>query len=277
MRRNFNLLLLLYCFYSTTLGAQNPDSLYTLFKSIPTPAHSLSSDKLQQFYLINEQNDLIKYNAAGVEVFRYNNNLLGTLGYIDVSNPFHLLLYYPDYATLVSLDRTLNRTGTYSLNDLGVLQTHAVGIASDNNLWVYDELDYRLRKYNRQGQVLVESLDVSSLLPRPIAPISALEKNNQVYLHDPDMGILVFDIFGQLLQTIPLPQVSSFQILDRHLVALQKDQMVAWQLDSGIAQAIALPFSLNAEMQVRLEQNSIFVLTPGMLHIYKKKEDKVKR
>ncbi len=244
--------------------------VYQLRHKVPIEARYLTTDKLQQFYLVTDQDHLIKYNAAGVEVFRYDNNRLGQLERVDVANPFHLLLYYPDFATLISLDRTLSPTSTYSLNDLGILQTSAIGIGSDNNLWVYDEIAFRLRKYDGQGQVLVESQDFGVLFTDLIQPISLLERNSLLYLHDPNIGVLVFDLFGQHVRTIALPGLESFQILDKHLVGVQHGQMIVCPLASGIAQTMILPFELKAGQQVRVEQNSVFVLDQEGVQVYKR-------
>ncbi|MEL6635151.1 MAG: hypothetical protein AAFR05_00335 [Bacteroidota bacterium] len=278
--RNYSIIQLTCCLLlwqmATSLVAQPESSkltqvgVYQLHRQIPIEARYLTSDKLQQFYLVDEQDHLIKYNADGVEVFRYDNNQLGRLDRVDAANPFHLLLYYPDYATLISLDRTLSPTSTYLLNDLGILQTSAIGIASDNNLWVYDEIAFRLRKYNGQGRVIVESQDFGVLFTELIQPVSLLERNNLLYLHDPQVGVLIFDLFGQYVRTIALPGLERFQILDRHLVGQRHGEMIVCPLASGIAQPMILPFELRAGQQVRVEQNSVMVLDEEGVRVYRR-------
>ena len=264
------LLLLFLPFFSSSLSAQKEAKTYSLYKNIPIEARFLTTDKLQQSYLVNDQNDVIKFNPAGTEVFRYSNNKLGHLETIDVSNPFHILLYYPDYGSVLILDRTLSEINHYSLLDLGIPQTHALGVSFDNNIWIYDELAFRLRKHDEQGKVLVESVDLSAMLPESIHPISIRENNNQVYLHDPKTGILIFDVFGQYIKTIPFKNLSSLQVRDQHVFGLQDHQFYVWQIETGIKHPIKLPIKLDQEIQIRLEQNSLFALNEKGLQIFKR-------
>ncbi len=256
--------------FSNALFAQKETKSYSLYKSIPMEARFLTTDKLQQSYLVNAQNDVIKLNPIGTEVFRYSNNKLGHLETIDVSNPFHILLYYPDFGAVIILDRTLNEINHYNLLDLGIPQTHALGISFDNNIWIYDELDFRLRKHDKQGEVLVESIDLSAMLPESIYPTSVKESNNLVYLHDPKTGILIFDVFGQYIKTIPFKNLRSLQVRDQHIFGLQDDQFYVWQVDSEIKHPINLPIKLEEGIQIRLEQNCFFALHKEELKIFKR-------
>lgn len=273
---NFFLALLLFSFqaaFPSHASAQTTVSknAYTLYKSIPVEARYITTDKLQQFYLINDQNDLIKYNPAGVEVFRYSNNKLGDLATVDVSNPFHLLLYYPEFGNLITLDRTLSETSVHNLIDMGIVQTQAVGVSFDNNIWVYDELEFRLRKYDKQGNIIVESPNMATLLSEELQPISVQENNNQVYLHDPEAGLLLFDIFGQYLKKFPIEADSYFQIRDGHLLVIEDQALFICQLETGIKHPVKLPIKIEKNMQLRLEQNCFFVLKEKEVKIYRRR------
>ena len=92
-------------------------------------------------------------------------------------------------------------------------------MASDNHLWVFDLSTATLKKVDQSDQVLVESLELDLLLPEPLNPTRVVEYNNRVYLHDPQVGILVLDVFGTYVKTIPLPEsVSYFQWQDEKLL-----------------------------------------------------------
>ena len=60
--------------------------------------------------------------------------------------PLICLLYYAEYLTIVTLDRTLNPTGEIRLNELNLLEVKAVGLSNDNQVWLYDEQGRKLRK-----------------------------------------------------------------------------------------------------------------------------------
>ena len=179
------------------------DSIPALM-TLPVKARFFTTDKLRQAYVVTRKNEVVKFNSEGQEVFRYTNNLLGDLAYIDATNPFNLLLYYDEYLTVLTLDRTLNPTGEIRLSELGLVEVKAVGLSNDNQVWLYDEQGRKLRKLDQNGQVLFETADLNQLLGTTIYPIQLLERNNRVFLNDPNMGIFVFDNFGQYLNTLDI-------------------------------------------------------------------------
>ena len=75
-----------------------------------------------------------------------------------------LLMYFciiSDYMTVMTLDRTLNQTLEFDLINLNLLEVKAIGMSNDNNVWLYDEVTFKLRKVDRKGQVLMESDDLN--------------------------------------------------------------------------------------------------------------------
>ena len=183
-----------------------------------------TSDQIQNLYLVNDKNEVVKYNAQGIEAFRYNNNTLGELALIDAFDPFNLLLYYPEYMTIVILDRTLNEMHRVNLSDLGYFDVQSIGMASDNNIWIYDELNYALVKIDKDGKALIKSDPLNLILPRT-PDIHRINENEQkVYLNDPSLGLLVFDVFGSFEKTIDIKGLNTFQIISPHLIYPENNQ-----------------------------------------------------
>ena len=119
-------LTILFFFFITSCSAKitptetTDSSAYDLLKEIEIEARLITTDKLQQLYVVTVDNDVIKFSPQGKELFRFTNNTLGELTHIDVTNPFSVLLYYPDYLTVYTLDRTLNKTGEFNFLELNL-------------------------------------------------------------------------------------------------------------------------------------------------------------
>ena len=230
-------LLLAFSLLSISLSAQ---SEFRLLFQVSQPAKRMAADKLRQLYLVTPSNEVIKYSPEGKELYRFNNNTFGDLGHIDATDPFNLLLYYPDFQVVLILDRTLNLLGEYNLWEYGLYQPGPLGMANDNLLWVYDEPAFRLKKLDRQGRITAQSHDLNQLLPRAPSPVALIARNNLVYLHDPETGILVFDNFGQYIRTLPLAGASRFQIDDDDTLWVRRDG--AWtHYDARAMQALPVP------------------------------------
>jgi len=245
------------------------DSLRNATATIPVEASFLTTDKLQQCYVVTTDNDVLKFDKDGQLLFEYNNNRLGDLKWVDATDPFNILLFYPDYFTVILLDRTLNITGEYQLFDLNITDVNAVAMANDNNLWFFDENTGKLKKISRAGVVMEESVNTKLLLKKNIQPSSMVEKNNRVYINAPDFGILIFDNFGTYLKNIPLTKLESFQIMDNQLIYRAEGKLLSFHLKSFLTSEIELPLKLEPTDQLKIKKGVLFLLKPEELLIFK--------
>lgn len=171
-----------------------------------------TTDELCHIYVTKPNFAVVKYTPDGKELYRYANTRLDEPTFTDATDPFNILLFYQEYQTVILLDRTMTETARLNFGDFDLFNVNAVGISSDNNLWVYDELNFRLKKMNRNGETIQESDDLGLLLNANIKPNFITERNQKVFVNDPDIGILVFDFFGQYIKTLDFKNLEEFQI-----------------------------------------------------------------
>jgi len=246
------------------------DSTYQHVQTIPINSTYLIADNLQNLYVANQKGQVIKYDKNGKQQFEYNNNRLGAIGKIDVRNPLTILLYYPDLAVVVILDRTLSPIKELNLFDLDIIEPKGVALANDNNIWVYDEVAAVLKKVSQTGEILFESRNLNQLTGKNLSPTFLLEKNNLIYLSDLENGLFVFDNFGQLKQEIKVKGITRFQI--------EGTQMFFWKdgagniLETDILEtkAMTLPLANNPLESVYLNRGYIYLSTMKSIEIYSK-------
>ena len=244
-------------------------SAYKLIKSIEIQSKWIATDKLQQLYVITIDNEVIKFSPEGKELFRFSNNTLGDLTHIDITNPFSILLYYPNFMTIYTLDRTLNKTGEFSLFDLNLTDVETVGMSNDNNVWLYDLVFYKIKKINRNGEVLRESIiNLSNEFESPLQPNFILERDNWLYVNDPKLGILVFDIYAQYQKTIDILGLTYFQIIDNQLIYKEKEELKSFNLKSLSTKIITLPNGVSIENQIAIQKNKLFVRKKEGVEVY---------
>jgi hypothetical protein len=217
----------------------------------------MTTDPLQQVYVVDDKNSVYKYSPAGQLLFQYNDNRLGRLGAIDASNPFNVLLYYPDYQVAVTLDRTLNKTGAFQLFQLGTVNPVAVTLSMDNHLWLFDEISSQLRKIGHEGAELARSDNLSLLLGARPNPVQISAHGNYIYAADPNLGILVFDLFGQYDRLIPLSGVDQCQAFDYFLLCRRGDLFELIDTRTMQNKGVAMPARGKA---LRVERGLWFVL-----------------
>lgn len=257
-------LLLISLGWANFLYSQNE---FQLQCQVETSAPFFMTDQLQQLYVVNEQNEVSKYTNNCQVQFTYNNNTLGIIGSLDVSNPLSPILYYPDFQVIILLDRTLSPSVEISLLEWDVAQVACVAASVDNKLWLYDEVAYVLKKVDQEGTVLLESNNLSLVLNQLPKPKQMIARGNYVYLNDPEQGILIFDQFGQYQKTLDFKGIESFQVQDDQLLLCRGEEVLVYHLRSFQTTQVQLP-TLSSIKQVRLQKDLLYVLSEKGIHIY---------
>ena len=250
-------------------GAQKTKLKFELLFQIRTDAVNFTTDKVQQIYLISPTNEVIKYTSEGKEQFRYNNNLLGKLHILDTTNPFSLLLFYSDFQTLVTLDRTLSETGQLNFFDVNSNFIKTVATSNDNQIWIYDDVSFQLKKINAQGGLITESAAFNQLFPEPPYISKMIARNNELYLGDKEQGIFIFDRFGQFVKRLDIKGIRFFQVIDDQLVALIDQDLVIFDLLTFQSGSFPLPTELSPDAVVNFQKNALYILQYGSLEVYR--------
>ncbi len=247
------------------LSAQ--DTTYTHVVTIPEKATFITTDKLLNVFVITERGELVKYTPEGEEKFRYNNFSLGNPTLADATNPFQILLYYPEFQTIVTLDNTLNEAARYELFDLQANDVQALCFANDGNLWLYDPVTFTLKKIDRNGEILLESEIFTFLFDELPQPNFIVERANQIYLNDPAQGVFVFDVYAAFEELIELKDLTAFQILDRKIVYQREGNLEVFSPQMLMKDSRALPKSENVQY-VHIQKNYLFLADKNNVHFF---------
>jgi hypothetical protein len=243
---------------------------WILLVTIGAHATYITSDPLQQVYVIRDQGTLVKYDSTGKILFTYNQNRYGTLRAIDASNPMKVICSYSDFGTVVMLDNTLSEVGVTSLKLLGISNYRTLCFSPrDNNFWVYDEDTYKLKKVDRNGNIILESTDMMLQIGEIIHPVFMQEENDLLFASDTAKGILVFDTYGVYYETLPFKGVQKFQVRGDRIYFPERNFLHSYQLLTLEEKLIRLP-DIDGLQDVRIENNRLFVsTTKGDLEIYR--------
>lgn len=260
----FLFLLLLSC---STIGYAQEYTFKEL-KSIHKTSRWIEVDKMKQLYLIEDAHTLLKYSSDGDLLHQFNENSLGEISYVDVSNPFRILVYYNDYATVLFLDRTLSEIQRHDLSDLDIPEVRALGTASDNNIWLFDNNSYTLKKVNSQNEVVAESSDLSLLLAEALDPNRLIETNSRVYLNSPNLGILVFDVFGNYIKTIEILHLDYFQVYEGQIFYVEDKKFKTYHLLSFLTKEIKMPIISKKLEQLCIAQERLYIKNDNKVNIF---------
>src|SRR5260221_4825021 len=191
MKKALNILL----FFFVPLSCINAQtgSTFKLVKTISGDIVDFTVDNLDNIYLLNSRNQLKKLNANGDSIAIFNDvKKFGQAALVDASNPLKVLLYYKDFSTIVVLDRFLNIRNSIDLRKQNIFQVKAIGQSYDNKIWLYDEVESKLKKIDEDGKLLLETPDFRQLFGQTPSPQKIFDEDKYVYLYDSLQGIFVF-------------------------------------------------------------------------------------
>jgi len=220
-------------FFCTAIAAQEL-TIPVRFKSKTesTPYRYVGSDAFGWQYMLAENTFRKQMGNVHIE---YQSLSLGNVYKADIQNPLQIVLFYRQFNTVVLLDNQLNETRRINFSDMpDPLITEAVGLASQNRLWIFDANTQQLGLY-----------DLARAAFRPVTPpftatITYYQSDyNYFYWIDSTGNCYVSNLFGniQLLGTIPA--YDQVQIVSSKLVLVKKDNtLLLYNMQTGTRTAI---------------------------------------
>ena len=261
--------LFILSFLITAIAIAQMDSSFRLIKTIKGDIAAFTVDNLDNIYLLSSTNQVKKLTANGDSVAIFNDvKKFGQATLIDVSNPLKVLLYYKDFATIVVLDRLLNVRNTIDLRKQNILQVRAIGQSYDNKIWIYDELENKLKKIDEDGKLLQETADFRQLFGSILLPQRIFDVDQYVYLYDSSLAVFVFDYYGTIKNKILISGWKNFKVADKYIYG-SKDGILfrydiktfrigEWQLPAEISRAISFNFTASRLYALRKDSLDIF-------------------
>jgi hypothetical protein len=243
-------------------------SLFRLIASFDVQAEHIAADPLNSFYYTSGYN-LFRVNKNGSQTGSHTLKTYGKIYSIDPGNPLKTLVYYRDFNTVLYLDNFLNQSGEpVRLQDLGFERATMVCSSYNNALWVYDSgngelirLDENLALSNRTGRLR----QVVSFTPEPV---SMIERGNNLYLNDPLHGILIFDIYGTYLRTVPIKGLEDFSVSGENILYVKRDSLHSY--DQKLLQDSAYVLPEKNVKAIRNINEKVFLLTEGSVRLYER-------
>ena len=263
------LLLVTSCFSRSSDTYAQRDSAFAFSRIIPGQFAYFAVDNLENLYLLNNQDQLKKINANGDSAGVFNNvRKYGKLFSIDATNPLKLVLFYKNFSTIVVLDRFLNVRNSINLRKKNIFKVNAVASSYDNNIWLYDEGDNKLKKIDDNGDVLLATADFRNIFDTVPSPVKIADQDGFVYLYDPQQGFYSFDYYGALKNRIPFLHWNDPEVIGKGLYGYSDTSLFHYQSGSLKLTEFTLPVSFTKATQIKAVNNKLYLLQPDGIHQY---------
>jgi len=250
-------------------GSAQEEKAYKLLAAVAGDVADFTVDNLDNVYVITSTDQLKKYNSNGDSLAVFNNvKNFGKVSMVDVSNPLKVLLYYKDFSTIVILDRLLAIRSTIDLRQQNIFQVNAIGQSYDNNIWIYDEDDSKLKKIDEAGKVLLETPDFRLLFNEAPHIKGIYDQDGFVYLYDPAQAVFVFDYYGALRNKIMISGWQDFKVAGKFIYGINGDTIHRYEINTFRLDEEKLPASLKNSLKVNFTSARLYALKKDLLEIY---------
>jgi hypothetical protein len=268
MKKIIPSILLIFSLYG--LRAQDADSIPQMSRFIAGVYVDFEVDNLGNIFVLTPENQLKKYSAAGDSLGVFNDvRRYGKIAYIDVSNPLKILLFYEEFGTIVMLDRFLNNINSLDLRQLGFYQVTCIGLAYDNNIWVYDALAGKLNKIASDGTQINQTNDIRPFTDSVPEPVLLTDQGGLVYLFDPRQGAFIFDHYGGYQKLIPLKNWRHFSVINNTLLGWNGREFLKYDSKSSVEEKKQIPAYFLPALKILIMPDFLYVLKADGIHVYK--------
>lgn len=210
MRWLFVILLFTSCVRQASDVLSVKEDVPNVNRSIPEVVKCSSLDRLGNIYIVNDRNEIRKYDQDGRMLQEYFNARLGDVHSIDTANPLQVRVFYRDYQYIVILDSTLGVIKELDLSaSVPQLVTQQVAVSNDDGMWLYDESSQRVYKVREDFTRVYQTDRLTDLTEESITPSGIVEKGNYLFVPTTNGDLWVFDNFGQFIKKIVFDNRSS--------------------------------------------------------------------
>lgn len=254
---------------SKVIHDQTQNSPFKFQKTINYLIVSFAVNNLGELYIINTNNQLKKLNEKGDSVGVFNQvTKYGKLSYVDAQNPWKTILFYENFSTIVLLDKYLNVLTNINLRKQNIFGVRTVASSYDNNIWLFDEQENKLKKIDDAGKVLTETVDFRLLFDSVPSPVQIVDRDGFVYLYDPKKGIYVFDYYGSFKNKLPFLNWKNIAVIEKSLYGFDENNLYSYSLGSLNMKQYPLPASFKNYSSLKVGTNKIYFLKNNSLQVY---------
>ena len=235
---------------------------------VENQVNQVSIDRQGNLYISSANGSIDKYDSNGVFQSHYSPPKKSTPRLIEAWQGLRVFAFYKDFQEYLFLDRFLNASERYSINNQeGVSYTNLSTIAADNNIWVLDAQGFSLKKIDISNNEVISETNLSLVLSNKAYDFSFIrEYQNLLFISDNKNGVLIFDNLGNYLETLPIFNLNFFSFLDTSLIYIQNGNIVYFDIYTKQKKEVSLPDP--SYTFVLMENKRVFLFTRTTLDIF---------
>ncbi|MFA8301387.1 MAG: hypothetical protein ACEPOV_14560 [Hyphomicrobiales bacterium] len=261
-------LFFLLLFFTSSLPQNTYFKLVSSFPSDNTTY--ITSDNKGSLYAY-QQDTLWKYDPDGDPIANFNDRLNYNLFSIDASNPYHVMLFYPDQSQIDFINEYFKQENlSIDLDEIGMSRATVACSSYENGFWLYNPVTSKLYRYNNQTNLVLSTKSLNEIISNDIEPNYMVEVNNTLYVNDPNIGIMIFTVDGEYVKTLQLNGIDKFQVIDGMICYQSGLNLNIYNIYRGSNNVYSLPMEDVDELAVSFAPDTwrLFIANKEGVYIY---------
>ncbi|MES2731868.1 MAG: hypothetical protein V4714_08970 [Bacteroidota bacterium] len=250
--------------------ASNAQSLELLREVKIQTSVSVSLDRYNRIFVGDEKGNINQYDTLGKVLLTYSPSRVVRFSLIEAWKTTKVFAFSRDLQQYTLLDRFLVPIGQYPLDENNMGFARIATLSADDNLWLFDEVDFSLKKYDWRSQAITINAPMNLVLDTRDYDLNFMrEYQNMLFINDRNSGILVFDNLGNYKKKLYFKGLTAFGMLNEELYFLQDNQLRFFHLYNFTERALNLPATIGREIrQVLVFENKVVLFYHDTMAIY---------
>jgi len=203
---------------------------------------SVSMDRAGFLYFADQRGVLNKYDPNGHKILDFSPPRPAKITLLEAWQGLRIFLFYQDLQEYSFLNRFLVQQGEFTFNPEITGFVELATPSFDNNIWIIDQTDFSLKKYDIVQKGLQSKTAFDLLLdPDNYDILHMKEHQNKLYISDLNSGILVFDNLGGYLNSIARPGIDFFNFWENEVYFIIENRLEIIDLYDKTVESIRLP------------------------------------
>ena len=234
--------------------------------SVEGSIDQFTTDEIGNLYLLRG-NDLDLYDEHGRHAAHNSYNAFGPISRIDAFSSLKPMIFSRLQGQLALLDNTLSIQGSpIDLPRRGFPQVTMACMGVQGRFWFFDERDMTLSRLDDKLRPLANTGRLDQLLNFAPQPTYMEEQDDRLYMVDPEHGVLVFDLFGTFMRTLPILGVKEIQVREGSIWYVKDSRLERYDMRAFTTDVIPWPATTTTDtlpvLGARMEHGRIYRMLP---------------
>ena len=205
----------------------------TFLEQLPLVADQfVGIDDFKNVYSITER---VLSKRSAEHRYQFSDLQLGQISSVDIINPLRITVFYDQFNTVVILDNRLNEITRVNFNRLENFRNVSFArTASDRKLWIFNVDLQRLELFDYQNNKVITTSP-----PLSETAVNMVSNFNTCWVYTGN-SLKTYNIYGSLISSSPLNNITQLHQNDGRLFAIQKDKIVYKAKNTEVFETVPL-------------------------------------